>query len=65
MLVAVAQIEPKLGERERNLEACLARLEEAAAAGAELLVLPGNSYHVAASDADACAQAALAFIKRN
>jgi len=31
----------------------------------ELLVLPGNSYHVAASDADACAQAALAFIKRN
>src|SRR5947209_3864340 len=40
MLVAVAQIEPKLGERERNLEACLARLEEAATAGAELLVLP-------------------------
>jgi hypothetical protein len=31
----------------------------------ELLVLPGNSYHVAASDADVCAQAALAFIKRN
>src|SRR5436190_8796884 len=40
MRVAVAQIEPELGERERNLEACLARLEEAAAAGAELLVLP-------------------------
>src|SRR5437867_10691804 len=40
MRVAVAQIEPKLGERERTLEACLARLEEAAAAGAELLVLP-------------------------
>jgi predicted amidohydrolase len=38
--VAVAQIEPKLGEKERNLEACLARLEAAAAAGAELLVLP-------------------------
>jgi predicted amidohydrolase len=38
--VAVAQLEPKLGEKERNLEACLARLEEAAAAGAELLVLP-------------------------
>jgi predicted amidohydrolase len=38
--VAVAQIEPKLGERERNLETCLARLEEAVAAGAELLVLP-------------------------
>jgi predicted amidohydrolase len=38
--VAVAQLEPKLGEKERNLEAILARLEEAAAAGAELLVLP-------------------------
>lgn len=40
MRAAVAQIEPKLGEPERNLEACLARLEEAAAAGAKLLVLP-------------------------
>ena len=40
MRVAVAQIEPKLGEKQRNLEVCLARLEEAAAAGAELLVLP-------------------------
>ena len=40
MLVAVAQTEPKLGENRRNLETCLARLEEAAAAGAELLVLP-------------------------
>jgi predicted amidohydrolase len=40
MRVAVAQMEPKLGERERNLESCVARLEEAAAAGAELLVLP-------------------------
>jgi predicted amidohydrolase len=40
MLVAAAQIEPKLAEPERNLEACLARLEDAAAAGAELLVLP-------------------------
>jgi predicted amidohydrolase len=38
--VAVAQIEPRLGENERNLETCLARLEEAAAGGAELLVLP-------------------------
>ncbi len=38
--VAVAQIEPKLGEVGRNLEACLARLAEAADAGAELLVLP-------------------------
>ena len=38
--VAVAQIEPALGEKERNLAVCLARMEEAAAAGAELLVLP-------------------------
>jgi pimeloyl-ACP methyl ester carboxylesterase len=30
----------------------------------ELLLLPGDSYHVAASDADRCAQEALAFIKR-
>src|SRR5438876_10195818 len=40
MKVAVAQIEPKLAEKERNLEACLARLDAAAAEGAELLVLP-------------------------
>ena len=40
MRVAVAQIEPKLGEKERNFEACLARMEEAAGAGATLLVLP-------------------------
>jgi predicted amidohydrolase len=40
MQVAVAQIEPKLFDKERNLGACLARLEEAAGAGAELLVLP-------------------------
>jgi predicted amidohydrolase len=38
--VAVAQIEPALGDNERNLGVCLSRLEEAAAAGAELLVLP-------------------------
>lgn len=38
--VAVAQTEPKLGEKERNLESCLALLEGAAAAGAQLLVLP-------------------------
>jgi predicted amidohydrolase len=38
--VAVAQIEPALGENERNLALCIARLEEAAAAGAGLLVLP-------------------------
>jgi predicted amidohydrolase len=40
MRVAVAQLDPKLTEKERNLDACLARLEEASAAGAELLVLP-------------------------
>lgn len=31
----------------------------------ELLVLPGNSYHVAASDAERCAQATLEFISRH
>ena len=40
MKVAVAQTEPKLGENQRNLEQCLRLLEEAAGAGAELLVLP-------------------------
>jgi 5-aminopentanamidase len=40
MRVAVAQLEPKLGEMERNLETCLARLEVASAAGVDLLVLP-------------------------
>jgi len=40
MRVAVAQIDPKLAEKERNLDACLARLDEAVAEGAELLVLP-------------------------
>ena len=32
--------------------------------GSELLVLPGDSFHVAASDADRCAQATLDFIQR-
>jgi 5-aminopentanamidase len=40
MLVGVAQIEPRLGEAERNRESCLSCLEEAAARGCELLVLP-------------------------
>ena len=40
MRVAVAQTEPRLGEKERNLEVCMARLEEAAKEGAALLVLP-------------------------
>ena len=31
----------------------------------ELLVLPGDSYHVAASDAERCAQATLDFIRRS
>jgi 3-oxoadipate enol-lactonase len=30
----------------------------------ELLVLPGNSYHIAASDPQACAAAMLEFIER-
>jgi predicted amidohydrolase len=40
MQVAVAQIDPQLGEKEQNLASCFARMEEAAAAGAQLLVLP-------------------------
>ena len=40
MRVAVAQIDPKLAEKEQNLDVCLTRLDEAVAAGAELLVLP-------------------------
>jgi predicted amidohydrolase len=40
MRVAVAQVEPKLADKEHNLAMCFARLEEAAAAGAELVVLP-------------------------
>jgi 3-oxoadipate enol-lactonase len=32
--------------------------------GSELLVIPGNSYHVAASDAAQCAQAVLDFVAR-
>jgi 3-oxoadipate enol-lactonase len=33
--------------------------------GSELLVIPGNSYHVAASDAQQCARAVLDFISRH
>ena len=51
MLVGVAQIEPRLGETERNLDAILARLEEAAAAGASLLVLPEAACLLYTSDA--------------
>ena len=40
MQVAVAQIDPQLGEKEQNLAVCVARMEEAAALGAQLLVLP-------------------------
>src|SRR4051794_34340215 len=40
MRVGVAQIEPRLGEKERNLELVLAHLERAARDGAELVVFP-------------------------
>ena len=40
MLAAVAQMEPKLGEIGRNLEAIVARIEEASELGADLIVLP-------------------------
>lgn len=40
MRVAVAQIDPKLAEADRNLAACVERLEESAKHGAQLLVLP-------------------------
>jgi hypothetical protein len=42
MRVTVAQLDPKLGEKERNLETCLTRLDEAAAAGAYELYLSGD-----------------------
>ena len=34
-------------------------------ANSELLVLPGDSYHVAASHAECCAEATLAFIEKH
>src|SRR4051812_13685841 len=40
MRVAVAQIEPKFAETQRNLDVCFARLEEAAGQGAQLVVFP-------------------------
>jgi predicted amidohydrolase len=40
MRVAVAQTEPRLGEKERNLDVCVARIAQAADQGAALLVLP-------------------------
>jgi pimeloyl-ACP methyl ester carboxylesterase len=40
------------------------RAWQQAIAGSELLVIPGNSFHVAASDAERCAQATLDFIGR-
>ncbi|HEU4450481.1 MAG TPA: carbon-nitrogen hydrolase family protein [Gaiellaceae bacterium] len=36
----MAQTEPRLGDPDRNVETCLARLEEAAAAGCALVLLP-------------------------
>lgn len=55
MLCGLAQTEPRLGEPGRNLEACLARLEEAAAAGCELVVLPecATSGYMFASEEEA------------
>jgi len=40
MRVAVAQTEPRLKENDRNLDGCIAALEQAAAERAQLLVLP-------------------------
>jgi predicted amidohydrolase len=40
MLCGVAQTAPRLGDPDRNLAACLERLEEAAALGCKLVVLP-------------------------
>jgi len=40
------------------------RAWQQAIAGSELLVIPGNSFHVAASDAERCARATLDFIGR-
>ena len=40
MLIAVAQTEPELAEVARNLQSAIARMEEAAALGVKLLVLP-------------------------
>ncbi|MGH2451029.1 MAG: carbon-nitrogen hydrolase family protein, partial [Candidatus Limnocylindria bacterium] len=55
MLCGVAQTAPRLGEPARNLDACLARLEEAAAAGCRLIVLPecATSGYMVASEEDA------------
>ena len=38
--VAVVQMEPKVGEVEKNLASCLAKVNEAADNGAQLIVLP-------------------------
>jgi predicted amidohydrolase len=40
MLVSVAQIDPKLGEKERNLDVIVGRMEEAAGLGAGIVVFP-------------------------
>lgn len=40
MRIAVAQIEPHVGEKERNVERTLTAIDEAAARGAQLVVLP-------------------------
>lgn len=55
MKIAVAQLEPHVGEKERNVERTLAALDEAAALGAELVVLPElcNSGYVFGSEEEA------------
>jgi predicted amidohydrolase len=40
MKIAVAQLEPHVGEKERNIERTIAALDDAAALGAELVILP-------------------------
>lgn len=59
MLCGLAQTEPRLGESARNLEGCLSWLEEAAAAGCELVVLPecATSGYVFGSEKEAARSA--------
>lgn len=59
MLCGVAQTEPRLGEQDRNVEACLVKLDEAAAAGCELIVLPecATSGYMFASEDEAAPHA--------
>ena len=58
------------GERCAAIERCITQLVREANRAwqqqipdSKLIVMPGNSYHVAVSDAEACAKAALEFIE--